>query len=496
MDDSYKRLVQELKRLEALQNILGLLEWDEQVNLPSRAGEQRAAELSLLSGLVHREWQQSDLPICFEKMDNHFNELSNDQKRVIKEARKLYDQATKLPESFVSKKAEARSLSYHAWAKAREENSFGTFYPHLKEQLELAREEADLMGWGDRAYDYWLDQFDPGMTTQDVSQLFIPLEKALPSLASELAEACQKQKKWAWETFPVEGQELFLRELISKVGFDCDHGRLDTSIHPFCAGNGVDTRLTTRYREREPLDSLYSGLHEAGHGMYEQGLPKEHLGTALGKAVGMAIHESQSRIWENQIGRSIGFWKFWEPRYRAVFSKPLNGVSLDELYRRVNQVQFNPIRVDSDEVTYNLHILLRFNLERKLFGEEIVEKDLPEAWREYSQQLLGFRPQSDREGILQDVHWSGGAFGYFPSYCLGNMIAAQLWDAYCGENSRWEEDFEKGDFQKVLEWLRKNVHEHGMKYSTLELTRMVTGKPLESSSLLKYLKARYGALWL
>jgi carboxypeptidase Taq len=254
--------------------------------------------------------------------------------------------------------------------------------------------------------------------------------------------------------------------------------------------------MTTRYNEQQPLDALFSSIHETGHGLYEQGLPVEHLGTALGIHAGMAVHESQSRLWENQVARSAAFWRRFEPRWREVFPEPMKDISSEQLYLAINAVEPTLIRVDADEVTYNLHIILRFELEKKLFAGELAVADLPAAWRTASRELIDLEPANDREGVLQDIHWSDGAFGYFPSYCLGNMIAAQLWARVRAVRPTVEEDFARGDFGSLLNWLRENVHTQGRRYSALELVRRITGEELSPKHLIRYLRERYGALFL
>ncbi|MEO6995538.1 MAG: carboxypeptidase M32, partial [Lacunisphaera sp.] len=366
--------------------------------------------------------------------------------------------------------------------------------PVLEKNLDLARREAGYLGWGDRAYDYMIDRHDPGMDAATITRLFGELKRDLVPLVREFAASKPPAKRDALHGFPAEEQRTFLREVTERLGFDYRRGRIDVSLHPFCSGTGADVRMTTRFKEDEPLDSLFGAIHETGHGLYEQGLPHADHGTALGIAAGMGVHESQSRLWENQVGRSRGFWRFFEPRFRALFPRQTSGVTSDELHRAINAVEPTSIRVDADEVTYNLHIILRFELEQELFAGTLAVRDLPAAWRQAAGALLGLEPANDREGVLQDIHWSGGAFGYFPSYCLGNMLAAQLW--YRAQTLRpgLEEEFARGDFSGLLGWLRTEVHARGRRENLLELTRRVTGEELSPRHLVRYLKERYRPL--
>lgn len=490
----YQRLVGMLKRLHRLQSAAGILEWDEQVNLPRGSAEFRSEQSAALAGLLHREETSSELGDLIARLEAA-GDSSSEETVVVREARRNFDRASRLPEAFVARRSEARSRAFHAWAEAREKNKFSLFAPHLKEQLSLAIEEAGHMGREADPYDYWIDQFDPGVTAGQIQGLFTPLRERLVPLVQRIVGSGVATRSDALRGFPIVDQESFVREVIGKLGFDFNRGRLDRSLHPFCSGCGFDTRLTTRFFEDNPLDSLFSAVHEAGHGMYEQGLPSDAAGTALGEAVGMAVHESQSRLWENQVARSRHFWAFWEPRYRATFESQLAGISSEELYRAINSVGINPIRVDSDEVTYNLHIILRFELEQALFDGSLSVADLPAAWNDLSESILGMRPKNDTQGVLQDVHWSGGAFGYFPSYCLGNMMAAQLWYAARKAMPDMDERFASGDFSGLLDWLRENVHQHGKLHGTSELVRRVTGRELGPDDLMRYLEERYLPLY-
>jgi len=515
---AYAQLLAHLGRIHKLETVAQLLGWDEQVNLPSGSAQLRAEQHAVLAETIHAAASNPKLGELIAKLSTAREGaiLGEEERLVVREAQRDYERATRLPVEFVRAKAAQSSVGFHAWAKARAEDDFASYAPVLERNLELAREEAAYLGWdggdqcvsagGDRcvsagesrAYDYMIDKHDPGLSAAVIEGLFGELRAGLVPLAREIAEnddGRAKAVRARLRGFPINAQREFLGEVTRRLGFDYERGRIDVSLHPFCAGTGADIRMTTRFNEDEPLDSLFSAIHETGHGLYEQGLPLAHHATALGKAAGMGVHESQSRLWENQVGRSRAFWAFFEPRFREKFEEPLRGISSEELYLAINAVEPTLIRVDADEVTYNLHIILRFEIERQLFSGALKMRDLPEAWRALSRELLGLEPKSDREGVLQDVHWSDGAFGYFPSYCLGNMIAAQLWEAVQAEEPELEADFASGDFGRLLGWLRKNVHAAGKRYDALELTQRVTGKPLSSAPLLRYLRERYVSLY-
>ncbi|MDQ8199483.1 carboxypeptidase M32 [Pelagicoccus enzymogenes] len=489
-------LSQKQKRIQSLESIAGLLGWDEQTLLPQDSADQRQDQNATMAAIIHEAKTDPEIGKLLEQIEAlpHGPDDTGIQ-AVLRDARIEYDRATKLPASYVEQHARLCSEAYHAWAAARKNNDFSAFAPYLKRHLELAKEGADYLGWGDRPYDLQIDFHDPGMDAQTIGTLFSGLKKELVPIVQQIIEAPTQARTDIFKGFPIPEQKTFLEEVTASLGFNYKRGRIDISLHPFCSGNGADTRMTTRFDEDNPLDSLFSSIHETGHGLYEQGLPLESLHNALGKAAGMGAHESQSRLWENQVCRSRSFWNHYEPKFRSAFPKQLEGISSDELYLAINSVSKNPIRVDSDEVTYNLHIVIRFEIEKKLFSGELRVEDLPDYWNSQYKELLGIAPRNDAEGVLQDVHWSGGAFGYFPSYCLGNMLAAQLWYTVAEEHSDLEQDFEKGDFSRLLSWLRKNVHAHGARYHLMELSNKATGKELSHTSLIRYLKERYLPLY-
>ena len=490
----YSELLQRLKRLDRLASIGGILSWDEQVNLPPRSSGLRSEQNELFTELYHREAADPYLGDLLVELEGRVETLTPEQRAVIRDARRDFDRAIKIPPSFAAHRAKAQSLSFQAWIKAREEDDFASYRPFLEEQLAFAKEEAAIME-APNAYDYWVDQFDPGMNCATIERLFAELQPELKAIVQQILACPDQPDASIFRGFPVDRQEAFLRDVVKAMGFDFQRGRIDVAVHPFCGGHGQDTRMTTRFDEDNPLDSLTSAMHETGHALYEQGLPDAYSGTALGESVGMAVHESQSRLWENQIGRSRAFWKYWEPRYREAFPAQLGNVPSEDLYRAINKVGLTPIRVDSDEVTYSLHIMLRFELEKRLFDGSLEMAELPEAWNEASTRIIGYTPKNNREGCLQDVHWSGGTFGYFPSYCLGNMLAAQLWYRLLEELPDLETQVEQADFKALLRWLRENVHARGRRFYTLEFTRQVTGAELSPRSLVRYLKERYLPLY-
>lgn len=492
---AFSALDQKLKRIQLLESISGLLAWDEQVNLPHNSQDQRQDQSAALAAIIHQESTSSDIGTWLEALEKDAKALEPDQAIVLREARKQYDRKVKLPPAFVERLTRLESEAYHAWAKAKAANDFASYAPYLEKHLELAKERASYLGWEDRPYDLQIDFFDPGMDAATIDALFSELKQGLAPLVAQILASPRSQSADLFKGFPIDKQQSFLKEVTASLGFDYHRGRIDISLHPFCSGNAADIRMTTRFDEDNPLDSLFSSIHETGHGLYEQGLPIDQLHTALGQAAGMGVHESQSRLWENQVCRSKAFWTFYEPKFRAAFPAQLSKVSSDELYRAINSVQRNPIRVDADEVTYNLHIIIRFEIERKLFSGELSVKELPEYWNSQYKELLGISPRSDAEGVLQDVHWSSGAFGYFPSYCLGNMLAAQLWYAALAQLPGLENDFERGDFSRLLGWLRQKIHRHGSRERLRELALSATGQALSPQPLLRYLKERYLPLY-
>jgi carboxypeptidase Taq len=480
-------------RLRSIQNLLG---WDEQVNLPPGSAPMRAEQLSALGELIHREATSPELGREIERLERRMSDLDEDARCVVRLARRDFDHQLRLTPDFVRRKAEGDSKAFHAWAAAKQGGRYADFAPFLKSQVDTALEQASLQGLSDDPYAYWVDQFDPGMTPALLHEVLDPLQSALKPLADRLCEASANSgRALPPGTYPRQGQERILREVVARMGFDFDHGRIDTALHPFCDGTGEDVRITTHYDLGNPLDSLYSAMHECGHALYEQGIDQRKVGTATGMSAGMAVHESQSRIWENQVGRSPAFWSWAKRLFDNEFPGQCAGMDVRQMCLAANRVSLGPVRLEADEVTYNLHIILRYRIESALFGGKLEVRDLPAAWEALSLELLGVAPQSDSEGCMQDVHWAAGLFGYFPSYAVGNMLAAQFWNAARAALPGLEQGFSSGTFRPLLDWLRENVHAYARRHTSAELSELVTGTKLSHHALISYMEDRYTPLY-
>ena len=402
-----------------------------------------------------------------------------------------------MPRALVEELARVTASGRARWAEARRASDFGLFAPDLRRIVELKRQEAAAVGYEGHAYDALMDEYEPGASTAELTALFEDLRGRLVPLVGELAAASVKpDSSLLRRSFPRAGQERMVRRIAEQIGFDFEAGRIDVSTHPFCVSfHPCDVRITTRYDERYLPGALFGVTHETGHALYEQGLPAKHAFTPAGTAASVAIHESQSRLWENMVARSRPFWEHHFPALVEVFPEAMQGVSLDAFHLAINAVQPSPIRVEADEVTYNLHILLRFELERDLMGGALEVDDLPAAWNERMRTFVGVAPKDDAEGCLQDIHWAVGFFGYFPTYALGNLYAAQLYATARRDLPDLDAGIRAGDLAPLRGWLRENVHRQGMRYPAGELCERVTGRPLAVEPFMDYLAARFRPLY-
>lgn len=491
MSTAYERLVALGRELRLVSDAASLLGWDQEVLLPKRGVAYRAEQVSWFSGWLHERFTASEVGEWIAEAEvapeNFADPVASANLRVW---RHEYDRATRLPKPLVQEFAETCVLAQSAWAEAREKSDFARFAPHLEKLVALSRERAERWGYEDHLYDALIDGFERGATARGlVATLGSLRESLVPVVEAATAREPFDRSKLAGH-YPIEKQQAFNREVAESIGFDFEAGRIDTAVHPFCSGMApYDTRLTTRYDEGDFLSSLFGVLHETGHGLYEQGLPKDWRGQPVGSASSLGVHESQSRLWENHVGRSRGFWEKWLPR--AIHHFPhLAGLTLDDLHAAVNQAERSHIRVEADEVTYDLHILLRFEMEMAIFSGELVVADIPGEWNRRFESYFGLPVKNDAEGCLQDIHWSMGIFGYFPTYSLGNLNAAHLARA-AKRDAAVAAGFENADYGPLLDWMRKHIHEAGSLYLPDELVARAAGEPVTSDALVEHLRERY-----
>jgi carboxypeptidase Taq len=497
--EAYHELLRWSREQALLSSCHELLSWDEETYMPPGGVENRSRQLAFLAGLEHERATNPRLANLFAAVDG--SDLVSDplspEAVNVREWRRDFDRLTRLPRSLVEETAAVTSLAQLEWASARKNADFEHFRPWLERIVSLKRREAEALQRGGELYDALLDDYEPGATSADLSRLFAELRRDLVPLATSLTHAERRPNlDLLRREFPVDRQRFFAETTAATLGFDFERGRLDTTVHPFfsCIGPG-DCRLTTRFHATEFADGFFGTLHEVGHGLYEQGLDADHAGTPVGDAPSIAVHESQARLWENSVGRSRGFWRHFYPHARQVFREALGDVSFEDFLFAVNAVEATLIRVQADEVTYNLHILIRFELERALLSGELPVGELPAAWNRAYQHHLGVVPENDAEGCLQDGHWASGQFGYFPTYTLGNVYAAQLLDAAERDCGSFVSGFTRGDFGGLLAWLRASVHGEGGRYPAAALIEHVTGAQPNPSALIERLKRKYRSLY-
>lgn len=494
----YRQCVEHVRQAALLSSIDSALGWDERTMLPAAAGDYRAEQISFLAGLVHDRWIDAKFGAALEALAADGSlPPEGDAAVTVRLLKRQRDKQVKLPKALVEELSRLSVVGQQTWVEARRADDFSRFAPVLSRTVELKREQADALGHGGCRYDALLDDYEPYALTADVAAALTGLrEELVPLVAAVKNSGRSPGTDILSRPYPAAAQEQFARQAAERIGFDFQRGRLDVTAHPFCTTLGPhDCRITTRYDERDFANAFFGVLHEAGHGLYEQGLPAEHFGFPLGEAASLGVHESQSRLWENFVGRSRAYWQGQYPAAQRAFPAALGDVSLDRFYAAVNDVRPSLIRTESDEATYNLHICVRFELEQALLDDRLTVADLPAAWNEKYQSYVGVSPPNDADGVLQDVHWSAGLFGYFPTYTLGNLAAAQFFDQASADLGELPGQIARGEFRPLLDWLRTNIHRHGRRYPAADLVRRVTGQPLGHASLMKYLRAKLSALY-
>lgn len=499
MGEKYQALLSHLMDIRNVNRAEALLGWDQQVNLPPGGAKMRAAQLATLARIGHEL-------LTDEKTVTLLNEAAlelgnapydSDEASMIRVVREDYRENTCIPSDLVAEEAEATGLAHNIWKEARANNDFALFAPILKRILDIKRRMADYIGYGEHPYDALLGQYERGMTSSHVKRLFDEHKPPLVKLIAAVnADDDRVSDEVLRRDYDIDKQRQFCVEIATAIGYDFNRGRIDVATHPFAMGlSQGDVRITTRYNENFLNPALFGTMHEAGHAMYEQGVSPALDGTPLSRGTSLGVHESQSRMWENMVGRSKGFWTWAYPKLQTTFPEALGDVSLDTFYRAINKVGQSFIRVEADEATYNLHIMLRFELEMEMIAGNIPVERLPQEWNERFEAYFGIVPPSDTLGVLQDVHWSSGLMGYFATYALGNMLAAQYYKRALHDHPEIPAEIERGKFDTLLTWLNVNIHQHGRKFTSAELTQRLTGESIQSHEYMRYLETKYGEIY-
>ncbi len=490
---AYQRLVALSEELQLLSDAAGLLSWDQEVNMAKKGVAYRAKQMAWFSGETHKKFTAPEvgelISICEDK--DATIDPDSDAAANLREWRHGYDQETKLPADLVTEYAEIRALAHESWAEAREASDFSMFAPHLEKLVDICKRQIEYWGYEDKPYDALLDQYERGSTTAELTTVFADLKQELVPIVDQACAQDPFDPVKNGADYPIAKQKAFNREVAEAIGFDFEAGRIDTAVHPFCTGLGPkDTRLTTRYMTSDFRSSLFGILHETGHGLYDQGLREDVYGQPVGKAVSLGVHESQSRLWENQVGRSAEFWERWLPRAAEYFPN-LTELSVEEMTRACNQASRSYIRVEADEVTYDLHIMLRFEMESAIFNDNLAIADIPAEWNRRFKDMFGLEVDQDSNGCLQDIHWSMGGFGYFPTYSLGNLNASHLFKAAKAQDPQIQSGLTSGDYSSLLNWMRTNIHQPGSRYLPKDLVERATGSPVNAEAHLAHLRSRY-----
>jgi carboxypeptidase Taq len=496
---AYEELMQRVREEATLASIEALLEWDEETAMPAGAVEGRSEQLAVVAGLLHERGTDPRLGELLDELEGSslLGDPTSPAAVNVRELRRDYERSRRLPRKLVQDLARTTAVAQRAWALAREAADFARFRPHLERIVELKRAEATCVGYAREPYDALIEDYEPGITSAIVARLFDALRRELVPLAARIAGAKARPDAGVLRrAVPPEGQRRFGELVAARVGFDFGRGRLDLGVHPCCTSLGPgDCRIGLRFDLRDFAGGVLTVLHELGHGLYEQGLDPRHYGTPVGEAASVGMDESQARLWENRVGRSRGFWQHFLPVAKERFPEALGDVGLDEFHFAINRVSPSLIRVHADEVTYNMHVMIRFELERALVSGNLPAADLPGAWKEAYARDLGVTPGDDAEGCLQDGHWADGLIGYFPTYTLGDVFAAQLFAQARQDLGDLEESFARGEFAGLVRWLGERIHRQGGRYPSARLIEAVTGRPPDHRPLVQALRARYGALY-
>jgi carboxypeptidase Taq len=488
----YETYVRKMQRIADLQHATAVLHWDKEVNLPSGASHFRSQQIATLSSMAHQLFTEDSTGKLLDQLSTS-SSLDEDQKRNVELSLRDYRKEVLLPSDFVERLAMAQSESFSAWIEARKVNDFGVFAGALQKVVDLKREEADLRRKGGERYDALLDNFEPGLTSATLDALFEDARTKIIPLIRTITSRESPDSSFLRRKYPRDDQWAFGLKVIEQLGYRFEHGRQDISEHPFTISfSPQDVRVTTRIDEHDFSNMLWSCIHECGHGMYEQGLPTVQYGLPLGSPASLAIHESQSRLWENQVGRSLAFWKFQFPRLKSAFPEQLSDVTLEQFHSAINRIGPNFIRTEADELHYHMHVMIRYEIERELMNGDLSVEALPALWNQKYKEYLDVEVPDDRRGILQDVHWSHGGFGYFPTYSLGSFYAAQFYAQAQSDVRDLDSSILGGNYTPLHDWLKETVYAHGRKHDPEDLCKRITGSELDLHFFIDYASEKYG----
>ncbi len=498
MEKYFKALQSTLAEIVDLERAAALLDWDQQTYMPPGGTQARGNQLGTLRGIAHQKFIAPETGSLLERLLDYQESLDpdSDPAKLVEVTKREYDKKVRVPAEFVTEFSKVTASAHRAWVEARERDDFQHFQPHLETIVSMRRQYAEFFAPFDHVYDPLLDDFEPGMKTSAVQEMFSELRPRQVALIRAIGEQEQVEDGFLHGNYPEHGQWDFGEEVITAFGYDWTRGRQDKSAHPFTTNFSIDdVRITTRVDPAYLNTALFGTLHEGGHAIYEQGISPALERTPLGTGASLAVHESQSRMFENLVGRSYDFWVYFYPKLQDFFPAQLGNVALDTFYQGINKVEPSLIRVEADEATYNLHIMLRLELEIALMEGKLAVADLPEAWKDRMEEYLGISPTDDADGVLQDVHWSAGILGYFPTYALGNLISAQLWDKLQEDIPELSAQIRNGDYRDLLAWLREHVHQHGAKYKPQELVQRIVGQEIQTGPYLAYLTEKFTGVY-
>ncbi len=486
--DKYKNKMQ---KVADINHAIAVLSWDKEVNLPKDSATHRSQQVATLSGMSHHEFVDKDFGLLLKRLSS-MKSLSAKEAKNVAITLDAFQKATKFSEAFIIRKSQIESNAYHSWLKAREANDYAVFKDALKDLVELKKEESKKLKISNHPYDALLDMYEPGLTVAQLEPIFAGIKKDLKKLIKKIKRSKQVKNSFLRKNYEWDLQWEFGLDILENIGYDFNRGRQDLSAHPFTtAFSPTDVRVTTRVNENDFAYMLWSTIHEGGHALYEQGLSVEDYGLPSGSYISLSIHESQSRLWENHVGRSKNYWTYWYPNLQADFPKNLKKVDLNQFYAGINRIAPNLIRTEADELYYHFHVLIRYEIEKGLIEGSIDTENLDEIWNQKYEEYMGISAKDANSGILQDVHWGHGSFGYFPTYSLGSFYAAQFFAQAEKDISKLGKKLSKGKTRPLLTWLRENIHEHGRRYEANELCNMITGEPLNPDHFLEYANDKF-----